>query len=80
MHAIDTRLSELGIMLPAAPAPAANYVPFVVTGTHVYISGQISQTADGLIKGRLGADMDVAQGALAAKTCKPNNTHPGVGW
>ncbi len=69
MHAIDTRLSELGIMLPAAPAPAANYVPFVVTGTHVYISGQISQTADGLIKGRLGADMDVAQGALAAKTC-----------
>ena len=69
MHAIETRLSELGIMLPAAPAPAANYVPFVVTGTHVYISGQISQTADGLIKGRLGADMDVAQGALAAKTC-----------
>ncbi len=69
MHAIEQRLSELGVMLPAAPAPAANYVPYVVTGGQVYISGQISQTADGLIKGRLGADMDVAQGALAAKAC-----------
>lgn len=69
MHAIEQRLSELGVVLPAAPAPAANYVPYVVTGGQVYISGQISQTADGLIKGRLGADMDVAQGALAAKAC-----------
>ncbi len=69
MHAIEERLSALGIVLPVAPAPAANYVPFVVTGTQVYISGQISQTADGLIKGRLGADMDVTQGAAAAKAC-----------
>jgi enamine deaminase RidA (YjgF/YER057c/UK114 family) len=69
MHPIESRLSEMGITLPVAPAPAANYVPFVITGNTVYISGQISQTADGLIKGRLGADMDVAQGAAAAKSC-----------
>ena len=69
MPSIDARLTALGITLPDAPAPAANYVPFVVTGTIVYISGQISQTAAGLIKGRLGADMDIPTGAEAAKSC-----------
>jgi enamine deaminase RidA (YjgF/YER057c/UK114 family) len=69
MTAIETRLAELGVTLPDAPAPAANYVPFVVTGTLVHVSGQISQDAGGLIKGRLGADMDVAAGAAAAQRC-----------
>ena len=69
MTVIESRLAELGIVLPDAPAPAANYVPFVVAGTIVYVSGQISQTAEGLIKGRLGADMDAAAGAGAAKHC-----------
>ena len=66
---IDARLAELGITLPDAPAPAANYVPQVRTGDLVFISGQISQGPDGLIKGRLGADMDAAQGAAAARRC-----------
>ncbi len=66
---IEARLAELGITLPDAPAPAANYVPFVVTGNLVHISGQISQNADGLIKGRLGADMTVEAGAAAAQRC-----------
>lgn len=69
MSRIDTRLAELGITLPAAPAPAANYVPFVWTGNMLWISGQISNSADGLIKGKLGADMDVAAGAAAARAC-----------
>ena len=69
MHPIESRLSEMGITLPVAPAPAANYVPFVVSAGMVYISGQISQTPEGLTKGRLGDDMDVAQGAAAAKSC-----------
>ena len=69
MTPIDARLAELGITLPDAPAPAANYVPFVVTGNLVHISGQISQNEHGLIKGRLGADMAVEQGAEAAKRC-----------
>jgi enamine deaminase RidA (YjgF/YER057c/UK114 family) len=69
MSSIETRLAELGVTLPDAPAPAANYVPFVVTGNIVHVSGQISQDAGGLIKGRLGADMDVAAGAAAAQRC-----------
>lgn len=65
----DTRLAELGVTLPDAPAPAANYVPAVTIGTIVYVSGQISQNESGLIKGRLGADMDVEAGAEAARRC-----------
>lgn len=66
---IEARLAELGVTLPDAPAPAANYVPFVVTGNLVHVSGQISQDEGGMIKGRLGADMDAARGAEAARRC-----------
>lgn len=38
---IDAKLAELGIELPDAPAPAANYVPYVITGNLVVISGQV---------------------------------------
>lgn len=66
---IATRLRDLNITLPDAPAPAANYVPYVQTGNLLFVSGQISSRPDGLIKGRLGADMDVTQGAAAARAC-----------
>ncbi|MCE6968500.1 RidA family protein [Cereibacter sphaeroides] len=66
---IEARLTELGVTLPEAPAPAANYVPFVVTGNLVHVSGQISQGPEGLIKGKLGADMDLEAGAAAARAC-----------
>ena len=66
---IDARLSELNITLPDAPAPAANYVPYVRTGNLLFVSGQIAAGADGLIKGRLGHDMDAAAGAAAARAC-----------
>ena len=66
---IDARLTELGITLPDAPAPAANYVPFVRSGNLVFVSGQISQGPNGLIKGRLGDSMDVQEGAEAARRC-----------
>lgn len=69
MTAIDARLAELGITLPDAPAPAANYVPFVVVGNLVHISGQISQNEAGLIKGRLGETLSVEEGADAARRC-----------
>lgn len=66
---LTARLAELGLTLPAAPAPAANYVPWVIAGDMLYVSGQISQDAGGLIQGRLGADMAVEAGALAARAC-----------
>lgn len=66
---IEARLSELGVTLPDAPAPAANYVPYVQTGDTIYVSGQVSMDADGLIKGKLGDDMETEAGAAAAKTC-----------
>jgi enamine deaminase RidA (YjgF/YER057c/UK114 family) len=69
MTPIEARLADLGVTLPDAPAPAANYVPFVTVGTVVYVSGQISQDANGLIKGRLGDDMTVPEGAAAAQRC-----------
>ena len=68
-NSYETRLTELGITLPDAPAPAANYVPFVVVGDLVFVSGQISNGPDGLVLGRLGENMDVAAGAAAAKLC-----------
>ncbi|MGR3525729.1 MAG: RidA family protein [Paracoccaceae bacterium] len=67
--AIETRLASLGVTLPDAPAPAANYVPFVQSGDLVFVSGQISNGPDGLITGKLGDGMDVAAGAAAAKAC-----------
>lgn len=70
--AIETKLAEHGVVLPDvghAPKAAGNYLPFVVVGDMVYVSGQISQNADGLITGVLGADMSIEDGAAAAKAC-----------
>jgi enamine deaminase RidA (YjgF/YER057c/UK114 family) len=66
---IEARLSELGVTLPDAPAPQANYVPYVQVGDLVFVSGQIATDENGLIIGKLGADMDVEAGAAAAKRC-----------
>ena len=66
---IEARLADLGVKLPDAPAPAANYKPFVQVGDIVYVSGQISSSLDGLITGKLGDNMDVESGAAAARSC-----------
>ena len=68
-NAIESRLEELGLTLPEAPAPAANYVPFVRSGNLLHVSGQISMGPEGLITGKLGADLNAEAGAAAAKTC-----------
>ncbi|MBV7410809.1 RidA family protein [Maritimibacter sp. DP1N21-5] len=69
MSQIETRLAELGVTLPDAPAPAANYVPYVVSGNMVYVSGQVSMAEGALVTGKLGVDMDVESGAVAARAC-----------
>ena len=69
---IESRLRELGVELSAPPAPAANYVPFVRSGNLLFVSGQISMDADGMVTGRLGEDMDVEAGAKAARLCAVN--------
>ncbi len=69
MSTIDERLAAAGITLPDAPAPAANYVPYVRSGDLLFVSGQISQGPGGLVRGRLGADMAVEAGREAARLC-----------
>jgi len=69
---IDARLAELGITLTEPRAPRANYIPFVVTGNLVFVSGQVSMADDGLIAGKLGADVDLATGQRAARACALN--------
>lgn len=72
MTRIAKRLAELGLEIPSPVAPVSNYVPFVISGNELFISGQISITPSGVIKGKLGADMTIEQGADAAKACAVN--------
>ena len=66
---INLTLMEKGIVLPDAPPPAANYIPFVKVDKLVFISGQVSQSEKGFIKGVLGQDLNVEQGYDAARHC-----------
>ena len=69
MGRIEDKLAEMGERLPDAPAPAANYVPYVVVGKTVYVSGQISQGPEGNMLGKLGETATTEEGAVAARAC-----------
>ncbi len=70
---IDARLQELDIDLPDAPAPAANYVPFVISGNLVFVAGQIPFTGGEIKhKGKVGTDYSVAEGKDIARICALN--------
>jgi enamine deaminase RidA (YjgF/YER057c/UK114 family) len=66
---IEAKLAEMGLMLPAAPPPVATYVPWTKQGKLLYISGQISQGPQGPIRGKLGADLNLEAGEVAARAC-----------
>ncbi|MBB3427826.1 RidA family protein [Rhizobium sp. WW22] len=71
--AIEGRLQELGIVLPQAAAPAANYVPYVISGNLLYLSGQLPMENGKIgVTGHLGKDVDVAGGQRAAELCAIN--------
>lgn len=70
MTDVERKLQQMGLELPDTPLPVANYVPFVRSGSLLFVSGQISMDADGnLITGKLGAEIDVEAGAAAARRC-----------
>jgi enamine deaminase RidA (YjgF/YER057c/UK114 family) len=70
---IEARLEKLGLALPPAPSAVANYVPCVLTGDLLFVSGQISKAADGsLATGQLGGGLSVEAGAAAARLCALN--------
>ena len=66
---IAARLNELGITLPPAPKPAANYVPYVVTGNLVFIAGQVSAAGDEKYVGKVGQEVDIDGAVAAARAC-----------
>ena len=66
---VSSRLAELGISLPEAAAPVAAYVPAVLAGNLLHISGQVSFENGALLTGRIGEDRDLDFGIRAARAC-----------
>ncbi|HCQ71126.1 MAG: hypothetical protein CL570_05095 [Alphaproteobacteria bacterium] len=70
---IEEKVKECGYELPAAAKAVASYVPYVISGSHVYIAGQIPFiNGQAMNQGILGKDFDIAQGQEAAKACALN--------
>ncbi|WEK43848.1 MAG: RidA family protein [Candidatus Sphingomonas colombiensis] len=66
---IDRKLAELGLSLPEAAAPVAAYVPTVLSGNLLHVSGQLPFKDGKLIAGRLGENVSVEEGQDAARRC-----------
>jgi enamine deaminase RidA (YjgF/YER057c/UK114 family) len=71
---IEDKLRELGVTLKSAPAPVANYVPFVRTGNMLVVSGQLCFDGDGKLAatGKLGGGVSIENGQKAARACAVN--------
>ena len=72
MSTPEERLDALGIALPEPMKPVATYVPYVMTGNLLFISGQVSASAEGRMIGRLGENMELSAGQQAARQCGIN--------
>ena len=66
---IEARIVEMGIVLPALPAPGGNYLPARTLGAMVYLAGVISLRENEVITGTVGADRRVEEGYAAARAC-----------
>lgn len=70
---IHKKLAEQGLELPKAAAPAANYVPYVISGKHIFVAGQIPfLNGEKMHMGRLGDNLGVDEGRKAAQACALN--------
>lgn len=70
---IDGRLAALGISLPEAAAPAANYVPYVISGNLLFLSGQLPiEGGKVAVTGLVGGDVVLADAQRAAELCAIN--------
>ena len=73
MHMFEENIKQLGIEIPDMPAALANYVPFKVSDSIVYISGQAPVKNGELIyKGKVGKDIEIDEGIKAAELCCVN--------
>ena len=70
---IERKLESLGIVVPDAPLPAANYVPFVVSGGLLFVSGQLPmEKGEIAVRGKLGGEVSLEEGVRAARLCAIN--------
>ncbi|MBL6933529.1 MAG: RidA family protein [Rhodospirillales bacterium] len=70
---VEQRLIDMGIELPKPAAPAANYIPFVITGNLIFVSGQITMlNGDLQYQGTVGDNLSVEDGYQAARICAIN--------
>ena len=69
MSIIKNKLESLNIILPPAPAPAANYVPTVKSGNLIFVSGQIPVVDGNMIVGKVGHSIEIEEAVAAARAC-----------
>ena len=69
MSIIKNKLESLNIILPPAPAPAANYVPTVKSGNLIFVSGQIPVVDGNMIVGKVGYNIEIEEAVAAARAC-----------
>lgn len=70
---IKEKLKDLGFELPRAAAPAANYVPYMISGNHIFVAGQIPfLNGEKMHMGKLGDGLQIADGVKAAQACALN--------
>ncbi len=71
--AIEQRLAARGLELPDAPAPAANYVPYTISGKLLFVAGQVPlRQGQVAVRGRLGDGVSLERGQEAARLCALN--------